>query len=146
MKHDWVSLDKYLSSHERVLTNYSWAVPPHYVATSATSTALELNIERATLITQKSNEIFVKIYKLVEIDDTTARKKAKTEDYTYHAWEPRNGLNLIRYCSPDEHGSNHHKFHHKHTYDISGSDTVKQIGPDDWPHVNEFLDEVSKTF
>lgn len=63
----------------------------------------------------------------------------ETYGYSYHAWLTKTNENLVRYCSPHE---THNKFHHKHIYKNGEELKIEKVGDDDWPHVNEFLDEV----
>jgi hypothetical protein len=76
------------------------------------------------------------------ISGLITKKRAKTFNYSYNAWDPKTNKNLIRYCSPH---LDHNKFHHKHDYTVDPDETNK-IGNDEWPHVSEFLEEVLTNF
>ncbi len=147
LKHDWNTLENYLSVHDRVLRQYSkhMVTVKTYIHRKLTPFFLILRAENIVIRTTKGNSIRVDIRKNVEIDPSNKKRpRARTYDYTYSASIP-GGSKLFRYCSP--HGDvksnlpDHHKFHHKHVYD-GDRETIERIDDDKWPHVNEFLQEV----
>jgi len=150
IRHDWNTWDNYFNVHEKVLKNYSANfVNPQikYKDDRITDNYYTLVLDRAEVRTQKGNTVFVKIEKDVEVQQGARKKIARTYGYSYHCWQ-KNGdgtdQNLIRYCSPHP---DHNKFHHKHEYlATSAQSKLIRIDDDEWPHVNEFLDEVIKRF
>ena len=154
MKHDWNSLEDYLSVHDRILRFYVKHMETPRVAYKVVQvTPRFYTLECAGIIfhTYQSNRIRVDIYKEVLVDDTQPRRKrARTIGYNYNANTPQ-GANLIRYESPDppaEIGPKspyHHRFHHKHD-DTVNPPLITRIGDDEYPHIGEFFDEVLARF
>jgi hypothetical protein len=155
MKHDWNSLENYLTIHEKILRFYNkWMDPPRtYRVEKLTQEGsdLILSCHSAFLTTEKGTRIRVDIEKIVEVDDTLPnRKKARTYSYSYSANIP-GGDKLIRYCSPHEDGEEegsapHHKHHHKHDFTKKPEIKIIVLEADSWPHVGDFLKEVRETF
>ncbi len=146
-KHDWNSWENYLNVHEKTLNQY---LRQHFVAGPTVYTVIkwtpefyELSLRGLILRTFNGNSVEIKVEKDVELDTEYARPRARTFGYSYHAlWPKPDARNLIRYCSPHEHRPQHHK----HIYRADGSYQVLDVARDSWPHVNEFLDEVLKSF
>ncbi len=158
VKHDWNTLENYLSVHQKVWKKYNLALAtglPFYKVQIITDQYWELKAEGFSLTTNSGTLLKVDIRKEIEVDDSQGRKKvARTYGYTYSCNLPsrgplNRGRNLIRYCSPhdprpDEPG--HHPYHHRH--DFTGIyPTIKLIkNMDEVPHVSEFLDEIIGSF
>ncbi len=145
-KHGRNHLSNYLDIHRQILANYQEGqeAPKIYTEKLITENYLELEVEDFKILTKKGNWIKVKIHKDVEIDRSGKIPTAKTFTYSYHARyaDSKIGGNIIRYCS--EHG--HRPYHHKHIYKQDGSFDVLKIQEDEFPHVNEFLDELIENF
>ena len=155
LKHDWNTLEDYLSVHQQVWKKYDlWQATgkPFYSTIYYTDQYLELKTERFFLTTHKGTVVRIDIRKEVEIDDTRGKKKvARTFGYSYSCNLPsqsrsERGKVLLRYCSPHppkEDEPVHHPYHHRH----DGMGNVKIISDEnDIPHVSEFLDEVLNSF
>ena len=143
-KHGWNTWENYLRVHESVLKKYQahFITPsPKYLVTRFTDQYYQLRIDKLELMTSKGTSVYINIEKDVEVQEGGSKDVARTVGYTYQAWI-KGGNNIIRYCSPHE---THNKFHHKHDF-INQPNTVIQIGIDNWPHVNEFLDEIIYNF
>lgn len=150
-KHDWNTLENYLNVHERVLHRYSgnMLTVKTYSIRKITDYFRVLRAENINFRTFNGNEIRVDIRKNVEVDPSNKKRpRARTYDYTYSASIP-NGEKLIRYCSPHEDvkpgAPDHHQFHHKHIFK-DGKEKIQKIADDEWPHVNEFLQEVLDSY
>ncbi len=152
-KHDWNSLQNYLSVHEKTLRRYENAMETvrTYMLDKLTDQYWTLTCKPLFLLTYKGNRIRVDIEKDIEIDPTVPnRPRARTFSYSYSAIRP-GSANLIRYCSPHDDGhlkgsAPHHEFHHRHDFTKDPKGQITILGSDDWPHVSEFLDEVLRTF
>lgn len=149
-KHDWNTLENYLTVHDRVLRQYSryMIAVKAYTQKKLTDYFLVLRVENIVFQTFQENLVRVDIRKNVEIDPSNEKRpRARTYDYTYSASVP-GGEKLFRYCSPHEdvkpNAPDHHKFHHKHVFK-GGKEVILKIGEDRWPHVNEFIQEVLET-
>ena len=152
-KHDWSSLQTYLNAHERVLSTYSkfMDVPHQYNQKRITQNYLLLECIGIIFTTYNGNKVRVDITKDVEIDDENPKRlKALTVGYSYNANSPKMG-NLCRYDSADQPSQlgpgspPHHYFHHKHVW-ISGKEQILKIEDDQWPHVDEFIQEVLRNY
>ena len=155
-RHGWNLRDNYFDVHYRVLRFYEKYMqnPATYIHEVITPSFEILMAPKIILTTSRSNIVHVNIKKDISIKRTSgAKAQAKTYAYRYHANRP-DGRAFVRYCSPDDPTAkfittNHHSFHHKHIFDEFGSEVhvINTQGTDqDWPHVNEFLDEVLATF
>jgi len=151
-KHDWASLQTYLNAHERVLRTYSKFMdhPVQYKQSRVTENYLILECQ-SIFTTYNGTKVRVDIYKDVEIDDSILnRERALTFGYSYNANRPGVG-NLLRYDSPDPPAEispstpAHHRFHHKHDWS-SGTEVIVKIPDDEWPHVDQFFQEVLTRF
>ena len=146
-KHSWNWLEDYLRVHERVLGNYTSDIetPRSYSYTWLTEQYLILSVT-FHLKTSKGQRVRIDISKDVEVEALPGGKRhARTEAYSYNA--SIGSGNLIRYDSPHDQNENtpdHHKFHHNHDF-TKTPPTIARVH-DDWPHVNEFLDEVLQRF
>ena len=143
-KHDWNTWENYLRVHESVLKTYQanfLTQFPKYSIDEITDQYYQLKIDKLELITSKGTVILVNIEKDVEVQPGAKKKIARTVGYSYQAWI-KGGNNLIRYCSPHE---THNKFHHKHDY-VNQPNKLIPIAHDQWPHVNEFFDELIHNF
>lgn len=146
-KHDWNSLENYLHIHEKVLEeaiDKSFVRgPTEYTVRKLTDQNWELSLVGLVLRSERGTEIEFKIEKSIEIDIDYARRRARTYDYSYHAFLPKPvGLNLVRYCSPHE----HRPYHHKHLYNEDGSYQIAIVANEAWPHVSDFFEEVLRSF
>ena len=89
--------------------------------------------------------------KVVEIDRTNRNRPwARTYQYKYNA-NITGGTPLLRYCSPhedyeEEGAAPHHSHHHKHDFTKNPKGDVTLLGPDEWPHVGEFFEEILGRF
>ncbi len=155
-KHDWNQRENYFDIHYRQLRFYerymqSVVQYKHQVITSAFEI---LEAPKIIFTTWNNNLVHVNIKKDIDVRKPLgARAEAKTYSYRYHANRP-DGRALVRYCSPDDPSAkfltdNHHSFHHKHIFDELGTELSvinTQGSGQDWPFVNEFLDEVLSTY
>ncbi|MGK5086617.1 hypothetical protein WDW86_03595 [Bdellovibrionota bacterium FG-2] len=154
MKHDWNTLDDYLSVHHRILHFYGKYMETPKAAYQVTQlTPRFYTLECAGIIfrTYLSNRVRVDIYKEILVDDSNPRRRrARTIGYSYNANTPQ-GANLIRYDSPDPlstlgtNSPHHHSYHHKHDESVSPSRIIR-IEDDEYPHVGEFFDEILSRF
>ena len=153
-KHDWNALEDYLNVHAAVIGQYQKYMtrPTDYSHNWLNEEYLELSAS-FTITTHLGNAIKISIEKDVEIKTLTpprgkriGRRLARLDAYTYVAYQVGKGC-LIRYCSPHDQlfdtSVDHHEFHHKHDYS-SGREIISNMGTD-WPHVDEFLEEVMST-
>lgn len=143
-KHGWNTWENYLRVHESVLKKYQThfiTQSPKYSVIRFTDQYYQLRIDKLELVTTKGTSIYINIEKDVEVQAGGSKDVARTVGYSYQAWI-KGGKNLIRYCSPHE---SHNKFHHKHDYQKDPINPIP-INSDNWPHVNEFLDELIDNF
>ncbi len=90
-KHDWNNKEEFYRIHHSVLQKYQWrfiSAPINYVHSSLTDQHEELEIRSALLKTDLNSVVEIKIEKIIEIDTTWARKKARTFGYSYQAKRP----------------------------------------------------------
>lgn len=146
MKHDWNSLENYLSIHDKILRIYAKFMlqPKHYALITRTDFFYILECKDIRLRTYKGNTVRVDIYKEIEVDPSNkSKQRARTSGYSYGANRPHpNGAPLIRYCSPH---FDHNKYHHKHDY-TKTPPTIVEVSQDEWPHVGEFFNEVLQNY
>lgn len=143
-KHDWNTWENYLRVHESVLKKYQHhfvSQNPKYSISELTDQYYQLKLDKLELKTLKGTVITINIEKDVEVQPGGTKIVARTVGYTYQAWI-KGGNNLIRYCSPHE---THNKYHHKHEY-LKDPINPVPVGDDEWPHVNEFFDELIDNF
>ena len=143
-KHDWNTWENYLRVHENVLKKYQANFPNHtpkYAVVRVTDQYYIMKIEKLELVTNKGTSVQVNIEKDVEVQPGVRKPVARTVGYSYQAWI-KVGNSLIRYCSPHE---SHNQFHHKHDLTQTPAALIR-IGNDDWPHVNEFFDELINNY
>ena len=145
-KHDWNTLEDYLNVHDSVFKKYIkyFQSPRTYKYAKLTEHYHVLELE-AVLNTNKGSLVKVDIEKGITVKKIPGnRPVVKLNNYKYHAYFHKTGINIIRYDSP--HGG-HNQFHHKHTYGFLGNEIkIDPVRNDDWPHVHEFLDEVIQNF
>jgi len=139
-KHGWNTWENYLRVHESVLKRYQshFVTPsPKYSVIRFTDQYYQIRIDKLELISAKGTYISINIEKDIEVQAGGSKDVARTVGYSYQSWL-KGGGNLIRYCSPHE---SHNKFHHKHDYMKDPINPIPVVN-DEWPHVNEFFDEL----
>ncbi len=151
MRHGWRSLQKYLDVHDRIIRSYHRYMNPSkvYDLKWETSQWLRLSCFPIFITTYQNTLIRVDIRINAEVDDSTARPRARTFDYTFSANPPGKGA-LIRYCSPHfEPGTlvapGHHAHHHLHDF-TTGKEIITLLTEDARPYVGEFLSEIMGRF
>ncbi len=152
-KHDWNSLQHYLDIHEKTLRQYHryMETPRNYRYEQVTPSWHVLSCPMIIFHTYKGTRVRADIHKDIEVDlSNPKRLRARTFRYSYNANIPGKAV-LIRYCSPhddwEEEGSaSHHAHHHRHDFATNPKGEVKILGPDNWPHVGEFFEEILNTF
>ena len=140
-KHGFNTWENYLAVHEKVLNSYKHYFKNQnvrYQVQKFTENYYSLKIPKLELITLKSSRVIVKIIKDVEVKEGVRKKIAKTFFYSYHVRYAQSDENILRYCGPDE----HRPYHHKHVYKNDVEFKVEKVRDNEWPHVNEFLDEI----
>lgn len=154
-KHGSNSLDNYIEVHERVLRIYSKFTKNPMVykfiwVNPSQKTHLDLECHGIELTTNLGTQVGVSIEKGVLVDRTSAKKpQAKTIYYKYHAYDLQTGRGILRYCSPESSGTNHHAYHHCHRFPAGScgqGGVITIVGADAWPHVGEFFNEVLMNF
>ena len=144
LRHDWNSLENYYQVHYRVLKHYSWrftSTNVKYTHRQLTDQWEQLEILSLMFKADRGQIVELKIEKDIEVDRSYQKPRAKTFAYSYQAKRvaPDNRI-YFRFCSSHE---DHNCFHHKHVFNINGTEQVIKIDDDKWPHVNEFFDEVA---
>ncbi|MBL7666056.1 MAG: hypothetical protein JNM93_13050 [Bacteriovoracaceae bacterium] len=146
-KHGANHLSNYLDIHRKVLAVYQEGqeTPRFYEEKFITQEYLQLTVDNVKIQTKRGNWIKIKIHKDIEVERIGKKPVAKVHGYTYHARyaDEKMGGNILRYCSEHQ----HRPYHHKHIYKKDGKDfETIEIANDEFPHVNEFFDELIENY
>ena len=152
-KHGWNSLTDYMSIHEKTLRFYHrfMETPKVYTPIQFNECEMRLICEGIIVHTYHGTRVRIDIKKNLEIDPSNPRRpRTRTFRYKYSA-NIAGGPKLVRYCSPhedweEEGAAPHHRYHHRHDFTKNPNGEVSLLGPDEWPHVGEFFEEVLSRF
>lgn len=143
-RHDWNSLDNYITTHDAQLKRLG----KYFVEEEGDCLILRW-VDDQTLHIEGTiwchGNIFLNVNKTLQVNE---RNQVRTVLYSYHAGVIVKGVtkNLFRYDNAHEYvREGHSDAHHKHDYDWDTQEQMrapKWIGHDGWPTLDEVLDEL----